>query len=93
MKLHGFLPAAALPALVFAGFGAGGAAAYFGGPGAIPDEVIKAAHCRIAAIPANLLAPDALKAYETAEPPLWQDLGSLTYPISTSNAEAQSYFD
>jgi tetratricopeptide (TPR) repeat protein len=42
--------------------------------------------------PSQGLSPEATKAYEEADPPLWNDLGSLTYPISTTNSEAQSYF-
>ena len=38
------------------------------------------------------MSPAAVKAYEDGAPPLWSDLGSLSYPIST-NAEAQRYFD
>lgn len=103
MKLRDFLPAAAWTTLAFAGFGAGAAIALVGESSVQPSPVglVKAqardslgrAHCRIAAVASEALVADAVEAYENAEPPLWSDLGSLTYPISTSSKEAQSYFD
>jgi tetratricopeptide (TPR) repeat protein len=59
----------------------------------IPAELAAAPHCRVANIPTQVQSPEAMKAYAEAEPPLWNDLGSLTYPITTANAEAQKYFD
>jgi hypothetical protein len=51
------------------------------------------AHCMFAAVPAQLQPAEAAKAYEEADPPLWNNLGSLTYPISTKSTEAQAYFN
>jgi tetratricopeptide (TPR) repeat protein len=59
----------------------------------IPAELAAAPHCRVANIPTQVQSPEAMKAYAEAEPPLWNDLGTLTYPITTANAEAQKYFD
>ena len=61
--------------------------------GTAPRAVLAGAHCIIAGLTAQSGSPEAAKAYEDAEPPLWNDLGSLTYPISTKSEEAQSYFD
>jgi tetratricopeptide (TPR) repeat protein len=35
----------------------------------------------------------AQAAYVASEPPLWDNLGTLSYPISADNARAQRYFD
>jgi tetratricopeptide (TPR) repeat protein len=35
----------------------------------------------------------AMQAYMSAAPPLWSNLGSLTYPVTTRSTEAQHYFD
>src|SRR4029079_16217947 len=51
------------------------------------------ANCVIAGPPAKSGSAEAAKAYEDAEPPLWNNLGTLAYPISAKSAEAQSYFD
>jgi tetratricopeptide (TPR) repeat protein len=42
---------------------------------------------------ARQAAPDPAAAFESAEPPLWSTLGTISYKISTSNPEAQKYFD
>ena len=47
----------------------------------------------IAAVTPDLKDAAAAKAYAEGDVPLWKDLGTLTYPISTKNAEAQAYFD
>jgi len=31
--------------------------------------------------------------YDEAEPPLWDNLGSATYPVTTANPQAQAFFD
>ena len=94
MKIHDLLQTAGLPTLVFVGLGAGAAAANFGAAETeIPMEISAAPHCLVADIPTQVQSPEAMKAYEEAEPPLWNDLGSLTYPISTKSPEAQSYFN
>jgi tetratricopeptide (TPR) repeat protein len=42
---------------------------------------------------ARQAAPAPTTDFDSAEPPLWNTLGSITYKISTGNAEAQKYFD
>jgi tetratricopeptide (TPR) repeat protein len=37
--------------------------------------------------------PLSPEAFADTEPPLWHDLGTLTYPITTASAEAQQFFD
>jgi hypothetical protein len=92
MRVHDLLQSAGLPTLVLVGLGAGAAAANFGAP-EIPADLTAAPHCRVADIPAQVQSPEVMKAYEEAEPPLWTNLGTLTYPIATKSKEAQSYFD
>ncbi len=36
---------------------------------------------------------DPVAEFENGEPPLWDNLGTLSYPITTSNPMAQKYFD
>jgi tetratricopeptide (TPR) repeat protein len=94
MKAPYLLHSVGLPALVLAGLGVGAAAAKYGAAESeIPPELRNAPHCRFADIPAQVQSPEAVKAYEDAEPPLWSDLGTLSYPITTKSKEAQSYFD
>lgn len=100
MKTRDFLPRAGLATLAFAGFGAGAAVAFVADgsdPAAtsqsIAAELRRAAHCMIAAVTPDLKDTAAAKAYADGDVPLWKDLGTLTYPISTGNAEAQAYFD
>jgi tetratricopeptide (TPR) repeat protein len=84
--------------LAFVGLGAGAAIGF--AEGAVSDQPaeaakaqLKTAHCVVADIPAQAMSAESVKAYEDAAPPLWNNLGSLTYPISTKSTEAQSYFD
>ncbi|HEX2116989.1 MAG TPA: tetratricopeptide repeat protein [Alphaproteobacteria bacterium] len=42
---------------------------------------------------ARQAAPDPAAAFESADPPLWSNLGTITYKITTANPEAQKYFD
>jgi tetratricopeptide (TPR) repeat protein len=42
-----------------------------------------------AGLPAVTPAPDFID----SDPPLWDGLGTITYPITTSNAQAQAYFN
>ena len=94
MKIYDLLQTAGLPTLVFVGLGAGAAAANFGAAETeIPMEISAAPHCLVANIPTQVQSPEAMKAYEEAEPPLWSDLGSLTYRVTTKDEKAQSYFD
>ena len=92
MRFHHLLQTAGLPTLVFVGFGVGAAVAHFR-VDEVPEAIATAPHCVAANLPAQALSAEAIKAYEDAEPQLWNDLGSLSYPISTKNSEAQSYFD
>jgi tetratricopeptide (TPR) repeat protein len=46
----------------------------------------------VADLSARPQTAEAIKAYEEADPPLWNDLGSMNYPITTKSSEAQSYF-
>ena len=94
MKAPYLLQLVGLPALVLAGLGVGAAAAKYGATDSeIPSELLNALHCRFADVPTQVQSPEAIKAYEDAEPPLWGDLGTLSYPITTKSKEAQSYFD
>ncbi|WP_274629992.1 hypothetical protein [Arvimicrobium flavum] len=99
MRVPVLLQNAGLPALVLVGLGVGGAAANLGAAGApaqtpkIPAELAAAPHCRTANIPTQMQSPQAAKAYAEAEPPLWDNLGALTYPVTTKSKESQAYFD
>ncbi len=103
MRLRDILPRAGWTMIAFAGLGAGATVALVtdvSGRSSSAEPVtassqrdLATAHCRVAAIPAQAQSPEAMKAYEDAEPPLWNDLGSLSYAISTKSAEAQSYFN
>lgn len=100
MKTRDLLPRAGAATLAFAGLGAGAAIAFVA-DGSDPSrlhqaaaaELRKAVHCLVAAVSPDLQDTAAAKAYEDGDVPLWKDLGTLTYPISTKNAEAQAYFD
>jgi tetratricopeptide (TPR) repeat protein len=92
MKFHDFLHMAGVPTLVLIGIGGGASAAHFAVADG-PKALAAARHCLVANLPAQAQSPEAMKAYEEAEPPLWNDLGSLTYPTSTKIPEAQQYFD
>jgi tetratricopeptide (TPR) repeat protein len=92
MRFHDFLHTAGVPTLVLIGIGGGASAAHFAVADG-PKALAAARHCLVANLPAQAQSPEAMKAYEEAEPPLWNDLGSLTYPISTKSPEAQQYFD
>lgn len=100
MKTRNLLPRAGAATLAFAGLGAGVALAYVAdssAPGGVSEtiavELRKAAHCMVAAIAPDLTDAKAAKAYAEGPVPLWRNLGALSYPVSTKNAEAQAYFD
>ncbi|CAH2395335.1 tetratricopeptide repeat protein [Mesorhizobium ventifaucium] len=103
MKLRKFLPGAGWTALLVIGFGAGAAIAYAaGGPASVQlpaatrvplPKDLSIAHCVAATLPLKSPIAEAVKAYEDAEPPLWDNLGTLTWPISTKNPDAQKFFD
>lgn len=90
MKIPYTLQVAGLPALLFVGFGGGAAVAHFS---SVEQPTSTLAHCRVANLSAAAQLGDAVKTYEEADPPLWNDLGTLTYPVSTKSSEAQRYFD
>ena len=91
MKMRAFLPAAGWTALAFAACGAGAAIAYVTEIDGKPptDQRVQmpspgnqaGGYCMVAALAGQSLAPEAAKAYEEAEPPLWTDLGSVTFPV------------
>lgn len=102
MKLRDCLPGAGLTALVAAGVGAGLGLGYVSEAsprhaaalGALASSGLGIGHCLVAAAAAAAMTPEeAMKAYESADPPLWNNLGSLSYPVTTKNPQAQSYFD
>lgn len=100
MKTRHILPRAGAATLAFAGLGAGAAIAYVADGSdpaqlreAVATELRRAAHCMVAAVTPDLKDTAAAKAYEEGDVPLWKDLGTLTWPVSTKNAEAQAYFD
>jgi tetratricopeptide (TPR) repeat protein len=43
--------------------------------------------------PGVLQAVQSAPEFADSEPPLWEGLGSITYKITTTNADAQSFFD
>ncbi|TIL84263.1 MAG: hypothetical protein E5Y73_34175 [Mesorhizobium sp.] len=101
MKPRACLPSAGWTALVLMSFGTGAAVAYVGDSPVqlaaaprvpVPGE-LDVGHCVVLAAAGQSLAPEDMKAYEEAQPPLWDNLGSLSYPISTKSADAQKYFD
>ncbi|TPM43775.1 hypothetical protein FJ959_31395 [Mesorhizobium sp. B2-2-4] len=102
MKLRACLPSAGWTAIALMSFGTGAAIAYAADSPlqsqlpaprvSLPGE-LDITHCVALAAAGQSLAPQDLKAYEEAQPPLWDDLGSLSYPISTKSADAQKYFD
>ena len=78
MKRHALLACAAALALAWCGdLGAADMAKHC----PVPTEAMRA---QLAA---------ATAAYDEAEPPLWDNLGSATYPITTQNPRAQAFFD
>lgn len=87
-----FMQVAGLPALLCVGFGAGVGVAHFSSAEAA-DTNAQAPHCRVANLPPSAQLGEVIKTYEEGDPPLWNDLGSLTFPVTTKSSEAQSYFD
>ena len=98
MRVRRLMRTVALPATVVAAFGVGAAGAHFGTDKGKPPQVqvqaqLSGPHCRVANIEPKAMSPEVVKAYEEAEPQLWDDLGTLSYKISTKSGEAQRYFD
>src|SRR5262249_7526340 len=54
---------------------------------------IRLAASRTEVPPAEMQAAMPAPAFADSDPPLWDGLGSLTYKITTSNSQAQTYFD
>ena len=98
MRPRDFLPHAGWMTLAFTGLGVGAAVALVSPapePASSARTLLAAGpHCRVAAtMPAQGQMAEVIKTYESGDPPLWDDLGTLSYPISTKNAQAQAYFD
>jgi tetratricopeptide (TPR) repeat protein len=62
-------------------------------PAAGNATLIRLAAARTEVPPAEMQAATPAPAFADIDPPLWDGLGSVTYKITTSSAEAQSYFD
>ena len=97
MRLRDFLPRAGWMTLAFIGFGAGAAVALVSpAPEPTPSArtvVAAGPHCRIAAtMPVPGQMAEVIKTYESGDPPLWTDLGTLSYPVSTKNAASAGLF-
>src|SRR5215510_11359907 len=54
--------------------------------------VLRLAQTRTEVPPTEMQAATPAPDFANSEPPLWEGLGSITYKISTSSAEAQTYF-
>jgi tetratricopeptide (TPR) repeat protein len=54
---------------------------------------IRLAQQRTEVPPAEIKAAAPAPEFANIDPPLWDGLGAITYKISTSNPEAQAYFD
>src|SRR5262252_5417288 len=50
-------------------------------------------HCPIPTDAMRAQVAAATASYEDAEPPLWDNLGSAHYPITTKSPQAQAFFD
>jgi tetratricopeptide (TPR) repeat protein len=55
--------------------------------------MIRLAQTRTEVPPAEMQAVTPAPAFADNDPPLWDGLGSVSYKITTSNAQAQAYFD
>jgi tetratricopeptide (TPR) repeat protein len=60
---------------------------------AIASAPIRLAASRTEVPPAEMQAAMPAPAFADSDPPLWDGFGSLTYKITTSNPQAQTYFD
>jgi tetratricopeptide (TPR) repeat protein len=50
-------------------------------------------HCIMPTAAMRAQVAAATASYEDAEPPLWDNLGSAAYPVTTANPQAQAFFD
>jgi tetratricopeptide (TPR) repeat protein len=57
------------------------------------NTVLRLAQTRTEVPPTEMKAAVPAPAFADSDPPLWDGLGSVTYKISKSSAEAQAYFD
>jgi len=57
------------------------------------NTVLRLAQTRTEVPPTEMKAAVPAPSFADSDPPLWDGLGSVTYKISTSRAEAQAYFD
>jgi tetratricopeptide (TPR) repeat protein len=57
------------------------------------NTVLRLAQTRTEVPPTEMKAAMPAPAFADSDPPLWDGLGSVAYKISTSSAEAQTYFD
>ena len=60
---------------------------------ASPQAADLSKHCAIPTDAMRAQVAAATASYEDAEPPLWDNLGSAHYPITTKNPQAQAFFD
>src|SRR5215471_18303892 len=56
-------------------------------------DMIRLAASQTEVPPAEIKAATPAPAFADKEPPLWESLGTVAYKITTSNPEAQAYFD
>jgi tetratricopeptide (TPR) repeat protein len=59
----------------------------------LANATISLAQSRTEVPPTEMKAAVPAPEFADIEPPLWEGLGSITYKITTSSAEAQAYFD
>jgi tetratricopeptide (TPR) repeat protein len=69
------------------------AAAGAGGPASRLPGMLRLAASRTEVPQAEMKAATPAAAFADIDPPLWEGLGSLSYKITTSSADAQAYFD
>src|SRR5262245_12388651 len=68
------------------------AAIAFAWPAGLQAEDVSK-HCPIPTDAMRAQLATATASYEEAEPPLWDNLGTATYPITTKNPQVQAFFD
>jgi tetratricopeptide (TPR) repeat protein len=57
------------------------------------NTMLRLAQTRTEVPPTEMKAAMPAPAFADSDPPLWDGLGSVTYKVSTSSADAQAYFD
>jgi tetratricopeptide (TPR) repeat protein len=63
------------------------------GSAAVGTAAIRLAQARTEVPPAEIKAARSATDFADTDPPLWNDLGSLSYKITTESSAAQAYFD